>query len=342
MPYFVVKMDVRHTIIRINQSIEWDAALTGFIHTPAHEHAYCKAMSLSSGMETFLYVGEGDGGAKLVCAFGIRTRGRYAELVSPYGFGGYMLGNERTNGKELLIACDEYLRLNEFVTAYVLQHPLFPLPDNVSAEDVFAGARVYMMDLSLSEEELWGRLSKGFRYDIRKTGGEAAFDLCTDQDALCKAIVELYPLTVARVGASPVYHFTEQSLDMICRMRGAFLLGAMRNSKIEAMVVFLASGTAADYFINAASESGRVYSKVLVWEMLKRLRNNGVRCVNLGGGVRPNDSLDEFKRRFQGSAVISQSVKKVFDADAYKSLCAECGVCGIDRGNYFPPYWKPS
>ena len=72
---------------------------------------------------------------------------------------------------------------------------------------------------------------------------------------------------------------------------------------------------------------------------IEKLKEFGVERLNLGGGVREEDSLDQFKRRFGGEPLKGQVLKQVFDKEKYdylrKTYCSE----KFKNSDYFPPYW---
>jgi hypothetical protein len=62
--------------------------------------------------------------------------------------------------------------------------------------------------------------------------------------------------------------------------------------------------------------------------------------LNLGGGVKENDGVAEFKRRFGADEVPLRNVKQVYRRDIYEELCAEAGV-DPHASAYFPAYRDP-
>ncbi|MGH2981952.1 MAG: GNAT family N-acetyltransferase, partial [Solirubrobacterales bacterium] len=55
--------------------------------------------------------------------------------------------------------------------------------------------------------------------------------------------------------------------------------------------------------------------------------------LNLGGGMRPGDPLEEFKRGFANRTEPFHTSEVVCDADAYRRLSA-----GHEAGEFFPTY----
>ena len=67
------------------------------------------------------------------------------------------------------------------------------------------------------------------------------------------------------------------------------------------------------------------------------LKEQGIKNINLGGGVKEGDFLDDFKRRFGGKAMPIGKLTGVVNRAKYDELCKE--FCLDEGTNYFPPYW---
>lgn len=334
-------MAITHRLIDISQPELWHDALNGLAHPPSHRLDYCSAISQSSNMQTMLYVAQ-SGAKKVVCPLSIRSRdGIRSELVSPYGFGGMVSNCGPGEIGEFIDGWNKFGFENGYVTAYVMQHPVFPLQTAQWPEAAQRPSLIYVMDLSQGIDALWKALSKNYRYEIRRFESSRALIVENDRPALVNALIELYPQTLARVGATTVYNFSAQTLRQLAHSNGAVLIGACKNGKIEAVVLFLATRWAADYFINAATLEGRSYSKLLVWLGIKALCRQKVAHLNLGGGVRSGDSLETFKRRFGAQPESIQVLRQVFNRKEYNDLCRRHGVAADAEDGFFPPYWKP-
>jgi hypothetical protein len=183
-------------------------------------------------------------------------------------------------------------------------------------------------------------MGKTHRYELRRCEERPDMEVVTDRDELRKVLLDLYPETVRRVGASAVYHFRSSSLERLADAEDSLLLGVKERESIHAVALFLFTAWAADYFLNASTLEGRKYSRLLVWAAIKALKQKHVAYLNLGGGIKPDDTLDQFKRRFGGEMVVGQVLKQVFNQDKYAYLCNKYGSVSDMETDYFPPYWK--
>ncbi len=335
-------MAANNRLIDISQRSEWVQALKAVPHAHAHTWEYCAAMAESSHLPTLLYVAQQPAG-RLVCSLSVRSKEEGCrELVSPYGFGGMASDCRGEPLHDLAQAWKDFARQSGFVSAYVMQHPAFSLDTETWDADLHAHHLLFMVDLTDDIDGIWEKMRKGYRYDIRRCESDPGVRLVTDHEALASALVDLYPQTVQRVGASEVYRFSTSTLRRLAQAPGCLLLGIETASGIEAVAMFLHTPYTADYFLNATTPEGRQHTRLLVWSAIKALKQLRVPGLNLGGGVRDDDTLAQFKRRFGGRTVRGQALKQIFDRDKYSCLCRRYCAAGHDQTGFFPPYWRPS
>jgi hypothetical protein len=187
---------------------------------------------------------------------------------------------------------------------------------------------------------LWSAMSKTHRYEIKRFEREKAPRLTFDRALLALAVKSLYRETLTRVDAADVYNFPDDTLDILMDSSRALLIGVEDGEGIQAVSIFLYNEFIAEYFLNATTLQGRKYSRKILWQAIETLKNMEVASLNLGGGVKPGDSLDDFKRRFGGKALSGQALKIIFNQDAYNALSEK--YCGPNHkvAVYFPPYWS--
>jgi hypothetical protein len=328
-----------HKIISLSERDAWERELSGMNYLPAHTWEYCSAMSAASGMETALFV-ETTAQRKVICPFSVRSKEEgLRDLVSPYGFGGILATDMENGAPASPGGWKAFWRANGAVTAYIMQHPLSRLANDVGeGGEVTEMHRLFQIDLARSIEELWQAMHSAHRYQVRHDEASGTIEILCDEAGLKQALFALYPQTLDRLQASKVYYFGRTTLEALASMKGALIVGARDADTVQAVSLFLSTPHGADYFLNAATQEGRKYSRSFVWKAIKELKNRSVPSLNLGGGVRPGDSLEAFKRRFGGSPVSGQVLRQVFDPEKYTYLMKYCE--NVDARGYFPPYWK--
>ncbi len=329
---------MKHRIIHLAEQDVWERELSGMRYLPAHTWHYCKAMAESSRLDTALYV-ETSNEKKIICPFSVRSKENgYREIVSPYGFGGVLSTEMRHGGAASLGSWEDFWRQNDVVTAYIMQHPLCRISAEGGDECVKESHPLFCIDLQLPEEELWRNMHSTHRYEIRRGEKDSGIEISIDDEELKHALLVLYPQTLERIQASKIYYFRQSTLETLMNMRHAFLVGAVSGTTVHAVSLFLYTEHGAEYFLNAATLEGRKFSRTLLWTAIRELKKRAVPFLNLGGGVRPGDSLEDFKRRFGGKMLCTQTLRQIFDRDKYTYLMKYCEAG--DAHGYFPPYWK--
>jgi hypothetical protein len=325
-----------HQFISVSQYALWEEALEGIPHPFTHRREYCAAIADSSTLDTFLYLAK-ENGKKMICPLSVRMKEvGYPELVSPYGFGGIASTFPYEDSEKLYSEWTDFWKSKGFITAFILQHPMFRLEHTSFLHEYH---NLYILDLSLSLKELWALMGSTHRYEIRRFQRESGFRLITDKAELVQAVQELYPRTTKRVGASRVYHFSYHTLESLSKLPHALLLGVEEKHKITAVALFLYTPWSAEYFLNASTEEGRKYTRLLIWSAIEHLKDCGVAFLNLGGGVKPGDHLDNFKRRFGGKMVHGQILKQIINQENYDYLLKKYGKTVNASTDYFPAYW---
>lgn len=332
----------REELISINDAERWRSALTGIPHALAHTWEYVKAWSLSfdsnlsrqDEQAVWLYVFE-QAGARRVCPLAERVWNGRSDIVTPYGFSGFAGTGECA---DLMLHWMRFAAERGWVCGYIGLHPILDDWSDEPVSQIQITHRVYEIDLMQSETQLAAGLSRNARErlrDWRRSGAR----LVHDQERLRQFFVAEYHRFTRRVGASAVYDFSSATLDALMRIKTVFLVGAENTmDKLEAVSVFGYTAHCGEYLFNVSLPEGRPHSAALLWEGLLKLKSCGVPVVNLGGGIKAGDGLDQFKARFGGRQRPLRALRQIYRPEAYLACCREAGVDPLTQAGYFPPY----
>ena len=120
------------------------------------------------------------------------------------------------------------------------------------------------------------------------------------------------------------------------------LLGvAEQGGGVVAVCVFAFTQHSAEYLFGISAPEGRQYTAPLLWAGATRLMARGIPRLNLGGGVRRDDGIADFKQRFGAKRLPLGALKQVYRPDVYASLSRESQKDPNDRAGFFPPYRAP-
>ena len=111
--------------------------------------------------------------------------------------------------------------------------------------------------------------------------------------------------------------------------------------RIVAATVFGYGNRLADALFNISVADGRDAATALMWEGARQLAARGGHLLNMGGGLRPDDPLENSKRRFNPMPKPLIRLKQIFDPNGYRALCEIAGCDANDRTGFFPPFHRP-
>ncbi|MBC8166286.1 MAG: hypothetical protein H7Y20_10480 [Bryobacteraceae bacterium] len=275
-----------------------------------------------------------DGKRRMVCPFVERKVGEALDIASPYGFGGFV----GAGGSEL-VSTSWYRFAGErgVVCGYIGLHPTLSDPSWHTPSDVHRQTTLYLLDLTLSVEELFENLSTNRKRQLKHPS--CAIEL-SDYEAT-EFLKEHGAKFFLRKQAALVSHFTTSTFAALAHSSKTFTFGCKAGPMLCALSMFAYTPYGAEYLFNISLPEAEDYAATLLWSGVQRLRCLRIPTLNLGGGIRSGDGVAEFKRRFGGKAVPYFCLKQVYNEAAFTQLCREYGVDPGDKSGYFPPYRLP-
>jgi hypothetical protein len=271
---------------------------------------------------------------RAACPVSVREFAGEPDLLTPYGYSGFAATGRVPGLPERWRA---FAADAGFVCGYVALNPMLPVAAQWPAPEVHCHNHVLALDLTRSDSALWAGLSTNRRRQLRDWHSVRE-RLILDQERLARFLVREYPGFMERHGAGSAYRMDPAGLARLCALDSTFLVGAGRGTALEAVSLFASTPHAGEFVFNVSTPGGEHHSAALIWYAVGRLRESGVRVLNLGGGVRDGDRLYEFKRRFGGTRLPLTSLRQVYRADAYRRLCDTAGVSANPSAGFFPPY----
>ncbi|MFV9507698.1 MAG: hypothetical protein AB4911_24365 [Oscillochloridaceae bacterium umkhey_bin13] len=326
-----------HTRISLADPEAWASALQGLPYAFAHTWNHCHAIHLTTGVSTFLY-SFAAGDVRIVCPLAERTIADAVDIVTPYGFAGFV-GNHSC--EQFPDHWQHFVAEQGYVCGYISLNPLFEQRSYYRPTEVFRHNELFILDLTLSHDQLWRNLAKNRARNLKQWNQSDA-TLIRDKDLLTEFFLAQYDDFFQSRNAAAVYRFTKATLAALLNAPDTLLIGAGRAGHVEAVTLFGYTPHAADFLFNVSLPDGQQHSAGLLWYGFKELKALGIPCVNLGGGIRENDGVAEFKRRFGGSQLPLTALKQIYRSERYAELCRRSGVDPKDRSGYFPAYRSPA
>ena len=327
---------VHHQLIPLDAPDEWQGALEGIAHGFAHTWEHCFAMHLTSGLKTYLYCFETDK-VRIVCPFAQREFDGYVDIVKPYGFSGLVGSGDCP---EFSHSWKQFARQQGYICGYLGLNPLFENSTYFAPEEVYLYNTIFVLDLTLSDRELYAHLSENRRRQLRNWN-QIASSLVLDPSAGADFFVSHYLDFVREKNASSAYFFSQETLSFLTNLPNVFIVGARKDEKLVAVSVFGYTPDAGDFLFNVSVPEGRNYSAALIWYGVQHLKALDVPLLNLGGGGHGDDSLADFKARFGSQKLPLRCAKQVYQREIYDQLCQRMNVDPNDMTGYFPAYRAP-
>jgi hypothetical protein len=144
-----------------------------------------------------------------------------------------------------------------------------------------------------------------------------------------------YVETMARTSAAQRYLYPTSYFARLLLSEPSWLILAEREGVALAGAIAGASDGYLHYYLGGTADEALSDSpmKNLFWAMIGQGGELGL-PVNLGGGVTPGDSLDDFKRGFASGQAPWHTHEVICDAAAYEELSAAAEA----PEGFFPPY----
>lgn len=146
-----------------------------------------------------------------------------------------------------------------------------------------------------------------------------------------------YAETMARTGATDRYLFDDSYFETLFGSTASWLVTASNEGEILAGAIAVRSDEMLHYFLGGTAEAGLGDSpmKNLFASMID-FSNEIELPLNLGGGVTPGDSLDQFKRGFANADAPFITHEVICDSDSYAQLVSK--ITGDPPDGFFPAY----
>jgi hypothetical protein len=271
-----------------------------------------------------------------VCPIAEREFEGFIDIVTPYGFSGFV-GNG--NCLQFPLYWRSFVKERGYVCGYVALNPIFETSTYFNPKEACRSNTLYFLDLTLSIDKLFSNLHKNRKRGL-KDFDKTSFVF--DRDTLMTFFLQTYPEFLRRVQAPPASYFTRETLNSLCSVNNVVIVGAGTGKRTEAVYIFAYTPYAGDCLFNVAIPEGRHHTTSLLWWGVNYLKSLGVPLLNLGGGVREDDSIARSKEFFGPIKLPFRALKQIYDRKIYEALCRRRGADPADKSGYFPAYRSPT
>lgn len=250
------------------------------------------------------------------------SKGRYYDLISPYGYGGYV--GKVFDFNKVEKAHTEYCREQGYVCEVVKFHPL---SEYIHAYNGILTTKFHNVVRKLDDdlETIWMDLKSKVRRNVKRAR-ECNLQFLIQDGQRLDDFLEIYYKTMVRTNADREYFFDRDFFCSINEMRNnsAYFYVLTEEKVISAELVlydnlcsyFYLGGTDSDYFDMRPND-------FLKFEIIKWAKSKGLRYYILGGGHGEDDGIFQYKSALAPLGVVDFYVgTDIFDKVKYDELCA--------------------
>jgi serine/alanine adding enzyme len=268
----------------------------------------------------------------------------YFDIISPYGFSGPIVLNNKADLKDELLkefkeAFDNYCYKNRIITDSCRFSPwLKNHVDFIHMYELMPNYTTIGIDLSVANifiDELRSKKRNMIR-KAEKLGVTVHFDF---EAKNLDAFLSIYEKVIIRNKISEYYRFSKEFLlDNFQRLKGSILIAyAEYKGRIISIAIFLLSNNYIHYHLaaNDLNFSGVPANDVLLFEIANFGKRNGFKYVMLGGGG-GNTTLHSYKMGFtKNSEFAFFKGKRICNPNVYEKILSKCNKVDM---TFFPSY----
>jgi hypothetical protein len=328
-------LNVTRDLLDLGDKLKWDAALAGIPHAFGHSWEGATFVSQATGWPVCLWRFV-QGATRVALPLIVRRYQGEPDVTIPSGFSGFACSG---NVPDLIEQFRTFGQQQGWVCGYVAQHPLLDLDMDVIRAGFESGQMLHVLDLSPDESSVFSSFARGKRRSILAwASGGGVFS--SAQEAIAAFLLRESDSFFDRIGAASSNRLGGPSMAKLSQLPNVLAIAAARDGEVVAVTLFGYAGRLADALYNVSTPAGRTAASALMWEGAKRLRAQGIRLLNMGGGLATGDNVDKSKSGFKGLVRPMRRLKIVFDDARFRKLCAAAGTDPDDRRGYFPPYYR--
>lgn len=348
--------------ISISQSNIWDNIVKSIPNADVYYlSGYVKAFQYHGDGEPILFFYE-NGIHRAVCVMMKRDiadeklleeaklpSGRFFDLITPYGYGGFVFDNHEVDTHTIVGLNTElldFLKCEGYISAFFRFHPLL---DNAhlldGSTEVIDLGKTIAIDLT-SPEIIWQNITSKNRNVIRKAEKNGVEIRHGKGLALLKEFRKIYDETMKHDNAEDYYYFKNNFYKSIADdlYDNYEVFYSIYEEDIIAISIIIFSGSSMHYHLSGSKYEYRnlAPSNLLLYKAALWGNEHGFKTLHLGGGVGSGeDNLYKFKAAFNRNSDYQFSIGKlIVNKEIYDELVAMRGFQEKDKNDirFFPQY----
>lgn len=249
-------------------------------------------------------------------------QGKYFDLISPYGYGGYV-GN-CLDEKKLWRCHHEYCMSRGYVCEVIKFHPLSKYKDYYCGE-IKSTFHNVVRGLEDEIEKIWMDFKPKVRKNVKRAQKNELAVIVEHDASHLEDFQRIYYGTMSRTNAKDSFFFSKAFFEQLNQMREniVYFYVVYKEHIISAELVLYDAiscysylgGTDSDYFELRPND-------FLKYEIIKWGKKKGLKNYILGGGHGKDDGIFQYKLSFAPHGIVDFCVgTDMFCGNAYDMLC---------------------
>lgn len=325
----------RITQIEINDMERWNECVRSFSHydvfyLPEYVRAFMNEDQKNGIPLLLLYENKEDRAINVVFKRDVALdekfrgkipEGKYYDLISPYGYGGFM--GEITDYDELNRTYNVFCNERSYVCEFV-RFELFS--DYYAHYDGEVESRTHnvVRNLEISLDDIWMDFKQKVRKNVKRANQNNLEIIIENTDDHLQEFLAIYYSTMDRSNAEKQFYFSKEFYGTLNQMRDniMYFYVASEGKIVSTELVIYGSencysylgGTNRDYFELRPND-------FLKYEIIKWAKGKGLKNFVLGGGYGADDGIFQYKTCLAPHGIVDFYIgRKIFDKDAYQKL----------------------
>ncbi|MDD3138964.1 MAG: GNAT family N-acetyltransferase [Lachnospiraceae bacterium] len=249
------------------------------------------------------------------------TDNTYFDLVSPYGYGGFL--GEVEDYELLNSAYNDFCHSQHYICEFVRFELFGEYYANYDGE-VETRTHNVVRNLELSVDELWMDFKQKVRKNVKKANSYNLEIVIENTDEHLDDFLKIYYSTMDRSSAENEYYFSKDFFSTINSMKDNIMyFHVIHEDKVISteLVIYGAEncysylgGTDREYFDLRPND-------FLKYEIIKWAKEKGLKNFVLGGGYGADDGIFQYKTCLAPHGIVDFYIgRKVFDLNNYNML----------------------
>lgn len=274
--------------------------------------------------------------------------GKFFDMVTPYGYGGFIFDNKPSDNEIHLLrdAMTSWLKKEGIISAFFRFHPVL---NNAACSqnllEVIDLGHTVEIDTT-SPEIIWQNIISKNRNMIRKAEKSGVVIKHDTDPTLFGKFMEIYNTTMEHDHAEEYYFFKPEFYNSIAEdLAGKYeMFYAEYDGEIIAMSIMIFASGKMHYHLSGSKFEYRhlAPSNLLLYKAALWGHEQGFRSFHLGGGVGSGeDNLYKFKAAFNRNSNCQFSIGKwLIDSEKYSYLTSLRKDNAFDKDSKFFPLYR--